>query len=57
MRKKYDKPYFRIRHMIPIILTEVSNIYVGRDYGKLDSKGFGTFLDDDEEDEYYNLLI
>lgn len=52
MRKKYDKPYFRIRHMIPIILTEVSNIYVGRDYGKLDSKGFGTFSGDDEEDEY-----
>jgi hypothetical protein len=38
--------------MIPIILTEVSNIYVGRDYGKLDSKGFGTFSYDDEDEEY-----
>ena len=58
MKKKYEMPKTRIRYMTPIVLTEISNIYVGRDYGRLDSKGFGTFSDDDDyyDDEQCNII-
>ena len=53
MKKKYYKPHIRARKMSVILLEEVSNIHVGG-YGRLESKRFSSFYNDEEfyDDEY-----